>query len=1192
MYLKSIEVHGFKSFANKIRFEFHNGITGIVGPNGSGKSNVADAVRWVLGEQSAKQLRGASMQDVIFSGTELRKPMGSAYVAITLDNSDHKLPVEYDEVTVTRRVYRSGESEYLINSVPCRLKDVYEMFYDTGIGKEGYSIIGQGQIDRILSGKPEERRELFDEAAGIVKFKRRKAAAIKKLDSEKLNLEKVSITLDELEKQVGPLKKQSDVAKEYLEKKEKLKNLDINLFLLDSERMKQEFKSYDEKLSISGTELQSARETYEKTKSEYAAISEAVKALDAEIQAKQKALSESGLMKEKLEGEIKLSGERINSSRKNIELLGEQKLSAQDKKSLQERELERLTVKYSEISEELEKAELENSSRKTSLSGISKDIEELNAAVARDNDEIVRLVKERAAVKEEAGRFDTMLEQAKLRRADVQSQLIRAKTEEEEHEKAMQQLLIELNEINAEILRVDQEVQEREKGLTVFKQQLIDRDNDRQEAYVNYNRQKSKLDAIKNIAERYEGYGESIRRIMEKKDSGNTKVIGVVADILNVDKKYETAIETALGGNIQNIITEDDATAKAMIQYLKDNKYGRATFMPLTTVQGRGEYKRPEVRDEKGFLGIASELVTVNKRYDEVVSQLLGEIVIVDKYDNARNIAKKYNQRLRLVTLEGEYFTPGGLVAGGSFRNTSNLLGRKREIDKLSEDIKKAKAKIDEAEKAIETIKAERTKERAAIEELREKLQELSIRQNTAQVNVDTANERKEASSSDFNKLSLLSDDLERQLDEITGDKESINQKMLESEKREKELNAELIALGEKLNLLRDEHDTGVLSSAELERKLLKLSGEKDYTQRDIERVKTATEGFEREIEELSVRIRNEQKDIENREKDIEELKKTLQASGDVKDDSEEEIRAAREKKDALTGQQDGFFKQSEELQKRISSLERENDRLLAGKERLEEDQEKQINYMWAEYEITFSKAAEYRNEEFKDAGAVKKNIFSLKDQIKALGDVNVNAIEQYKEVMERYTFLKQQHDDLVKAQEVLEGIIEDLDTSMRKQFSEKFAEIAVEFDKVFKELFGGGKGSLELADSEDILEAGIKVIAQPPGKKLQNMMQLSGGEKALSAIALLFAIQNLKPSPFCLLDEIEAALDESNVSRFAGYLHKLTEHTQFIVITHRRGTMEKADRLYGITMQEKGVSILVSVSLSDKEMDEEMGIN
>lgn len=1187
MYLKSIEVHGFKSFAEKIKFEFHNGITGIVGPNGSGKSNVADAVRWVLGEQSAKQLRGASMQDVIFSGTELRKQMGFAYVAITLDNSDHKLPTDYDEVTVSRRVYRSGESEYLINGIACRLKDVHEMFYDTGIGKEGYSIIGQGQIDKILSGKPEDRRELFDEAAGIVKFKRRKAESIRKLEHEQANLVRVNDILSELERQVGPLKEQSDAAKDYLDKKERLKRYDINLFLLDQERMKGELSGYEEKLSTAQSELEKVKDEYEKSRSEFDSLSGQLKELEEEIEKKREALSQTGMLKEKLEGQIRLSREKINSAKENIEILSGQRDTSAERKEQQEKELSRLTGTISELSEGLSRQTAENDEKKEALKTLRDKIEELNRKIAADRDEIVRIVNERARIQEDIGRFDTMLEQTRLRQAELQSQLIKAKSDEAEHEKNMESLYTELNEVSSEILKLDQEIAERDAGLKQYKGKLEQKDQELQEAQLAYHRKKSRLDTMRNIAERYEGYTSSTRRVMEQKDSGNNRIIGVVADILKVDKEYETAIETALGGNIQNIITEDDDTAKRMIRFLKDNRAGRATFLPLTSVRGRGEYKRPEVRNEPGFIGIASELVHVDSKFNEVVSQLLGEILVVDKYDNARNMARKYNQLLRIVTLEGEYFTPGGAVAGGSFQNNSNLLGRKREIDQLTGEIDQARSRIDQANSDIEAIKAERTKERNAIEELRDRFQELSLRQNTAQNNIDSANKRKEELKQDFKTLSLQSDDLVKQLSDIAGDKEEIHLKIEESKQQEKALNEEISALGKELVSHKDEESRQILVTSDMEVKLNTSLRDMEHTRKDAERVSQEIERLTEEISEITEKIRGEEEDIRQREQDIEEINKTIAASGENQDESEEELKEAIGRKDELSRRQAGLFKLSEELQGQISSFDKEIYRLNAQSERLTDEQEKQINYMWAEYEMTLTKAQGYREEELVNPVSIRRNISELKNQIRDLGDVNVSAIEQYKEVAERYDFLKKQHDDLIEAEKTLNGIIADLDTAMRNQFSEKFSEIAQEFDKVFKELFGGGTGTVRLEENEDILEAGIKVIAQPPGKKLQNMMQLSGGEKALTAIALLFAIQNLKPSPFCLLDEIEAALDESNVGRFAGYLNKLTEHTQFIVITHRRGTMEKADRLYGITMQEKGVSALVSVSLIDKDLED-----
>ncbi len=1187
MYLKNIEVYGFKSFANKINFEFHNGITGIVGPNGSGKSNVADAVRWVLGEQSAKQLRGANMQDVIFSGTELRKPMGYAYVAITLDNSDHKLPVEYEEVTVSRRVYRSGESEYLINGISCRLKDVYEMFYDTGVGKEGYSIIGQGQIDKILSGKPEERRELFDEAAGIVKFKKKKAASVKKLESERQNLVRVSDILSEKEKQVGPLKEQSDVAKVYLEKKDKLKSLDINLFLIDSERTKKEMDDYAQKLELAEEELEKARAESDKTNAEYESLSDSIKELEDSIQKKREELSHSGLMKEKLEGSIRLYEEQINSSKNNINTLNNRKKSSEERKTAQEKELEELMAVKLKVEKDFKSIKDQGEDNSENLKSLKQSIEDIEAEINRSKEEVMELVKDRGVVKEDIGRFDTMLEQTRLKKADIQSQLIKAKSEEEEHEEEMKKLYNELNDINALILKLSGEISDKEAYLASFKKKLEDKDNELQEANLNFMRKRSQLESRRNIAERYEGYNSAIRRVMEEKERQGARVIGVVADILKVDEKYETAIETALGGNIQNIITEDGDTAKKMINFLKSTRGGRATFLPLTSVKGRGEYKKSEVRNEKGFIGIASELVKAEKKYDEVISHLLGEILIVDKYDNAKKMAEKYDQLLRIVTLDGEYFTPGGAVSGGYFKNSSNLLGRNREINTLTEEMNEAKKKIGEASKAIEDIKAERTSERNNLENLKNQMQELSIKQNSAELNIESLEKKKDNTKDNFDKLNIMKDDLEKQLKAIADDKENVNRSIAESENREKELNNLIAELGNKLSAVRDEETDFVRDKADIDVKLSKLTAEMDHAGKDVERVKNEIDRLTKEIGEIDEQLDSENAGIKNKEHDISEVRKTIAASADMKDTGEDEINEKLKEKEKLSEKQKGFVKTTSELNDRIVGLEKEVYRLDTQKKRLEENEEKQASYMWSEYEMTLNKAQTLRDESLDDPLTIRKEISSLKAGIKALGNVNVNAIESYKQVKEEYDFLKKQHDDLIEAEKTLNEIIENLDAAMRKQFGEKFNEIAEEFNKVFRELFGGGKGTVELAENEDILEAGIRVIAQPPGKKLQNMMQLSGGEKALTAIALLFAIQNLKPSPFCLLDEIEAALDESNVGRFAGYLHKLTEHTQFIVITHRRGTMEKADRLYGITMQEKGVSALVSVSLIDKDLDD-----
>lgn len=1186
MYLKNIEVQGFKSFANKIDFQFHNGITGIVGPNGSGKSNVADAVRWVLGEQSAKQLRGSSMQDVIFSGTQMRKPMGYAYVAITLDNSDHKLPTDYEEVTVARRVYRSGESEYLINGVSCRLKDVYEMFYDTGIGKEGYSIIGQGQIDKILSGKPEDRRELFDEAAGIVKFKRRKSTALKKLEQERANLLRVSDILSELERQVGPLEKQSEVAKKYLSKKEELKKLDVNIFLIDTEKSKQILSELENKLAVASGDLEKANEDNEKLRSEYSDVENMIAALDEQIEAKRATLSENSLLKERLEGEIKVLREKINSSKISGEHYKNQKQGILNDISEKEAEKGRIIEERKLLDDSTKELISKRDEAKEVLVKLQNEIEELSQSIENYKNRIIEVLNERAVIKTKLGQFGTMLEQTKIRESQIQSRLISAKSEEAEQDELINALTQELNAISTDILSTDQKREEMEGTLGTFRQKLEELDRKQGEAQISYHDVKSRLDTLKNISERYEGYGNSIRRVMEQKDK-TPGIIGVVADIMKVEPKYETAIETGLGGNIQNIVTKDEHVAKKMIQYLKENKAGRATFLPLTTVRSRGEYKKSEVRNAKGFLGIANELVKCKPEYDDVISQLLGEIVVIDNIDNALLLAKEYNYTLRIVTLEGEYLTPGGAFAGGAFKNSSNLLGRKREIDALEIEAKEKldaiKAILDE----IDNTKDERAKLRNEVEELKEKLHDLYIQQNTASLNVDTAVKNKADMVLEHKNLEAEFAQMEAQAKGISNDRNATEAELKKSEELETELENTIRQTGAKLEKLRDEETLKVLESTDLELEVSKVRQKQDFSDQNVNRVTAEIEHLKNELNQIEIEFNKTDEDIKHNENSIIEIEKTIELSIGSTDENEAELKKIIEEKENLTLKQKDFFDKRDKISGLISDLDKEIYRLTSQKEKAELDQENRINYMWNEYEITLSHAAELRDENLEDAPSIRKDIGRLRDEIRKLGDVNVNAIEDYKNLMERYTFTKTQHDDLQKAEADLLGIVEELDKQMRIQFEEKFKEIGTEFNKVFKELFGGGTGTLSLNDDEDVLEAGVNIVAQPPGKKLQNMMMLSGGEKALTAIALLFAIQNLKPSPFCLLDEIEAALDESNVGRFAGYLNKLTEHTQFIVITHRRGTMEKADRLYGITMQEKGVSALVSVNLIDKDLDD-----
>ena len=1184
MYLKSIEVQGFKSFANKIVFQFHNGITGIVGPNGSGKSNVADAVRWVLGEQRIKQLRGASMQDVIFSGTEMRKPLSYAYVAITLDNSDHQLQIEYDEVTVARRLYRSGESEYLINGTLCRLKDVNELFYDTGIGKEGYSIIGQGQIDKILSGKPEERRELFDEAAGIVKFKRRKAAALVKMESEKQNLVRVGDILSELEKQVGPLEKQSETAKIYLKHKEELKNLDINVFLLEHNRLKKQLDEVEEKYRLASGELDESTKEYQGIKEEFERVQEQIEALDESIEKARKTLGEAGLYRERLEGEIGVLKEQINSANGNENHLNNRRMALEEEIANRKKEKQDILDEKTDTDTQVEELAANAEMVRKKLEEIQEEIEKLNTAIENGKNTIMNELNQRATIKSKLGRFDTMMEQINIRKAELNSKLLRAKTDEEEREETIRNLEDVFEKVTDELRSMNEQIAAKELELGEIRQSLTGKDAKLRETQEKYHQQKSKLDALSNLTERYEGYGGSVKKVMEQKEK-EKGIIGVVADIIKVDQKYEIAIETALGGNIQNIVTDDEETAKRMIRFLKENKLGRATFLPLTSIRDPQEFKNPEALNEKGVLGMADELVHVEKKYADVAKAMLGRIVVVDNVDHAVKIARKFQYGIRMVTLEGELLVPGGAISGGAFKNNSNLLGRRRELDELEKKAKELLALIDRINADIEETKNRRNRLRTEAETLRTEIQRKSIEQNTARLNIAQARDRMEEEEEGVQDLRKEVRELETQVAEMNSGKKDIVQELSQSEALEKETNGKIADFQKILEEKRREETevSGQVSAWDL--KVEKMRQTQGFKQANVDRIDGEIERAGKELQEILDALQENARQVEQKQENIEEIRKTIEASFDAESSSEKSLAEDTAKKEELTGKQKNFFQRREQLAEKNSSLDKEVFRLNSAREKLEERIESQINYMWDEYEITLSAAAALRNEEMNDLASMKREIEGLKDKIRKLGNVNVNAIEDYKNLMERYTFMKTQHDDLVESEKALENLIRELDEAMKKQFTEKFAEISREYDKVFKELFGGGKGTLELQEDEDILEAGIRIIAQPPGKKLQNMMQLSGGEKALSAIALLFAIQNLKPSPFCLLDEIEAALDDSNVGRFAKYLHKLTKNTQFIVITHRRGTMEQVDRLYGITMQEKGVSALVSVNLIDKEL-------
>ena len=1184
MYLKNIEVYGFKSFAQKINFEFHNGITGIVGPNGSGKSNVGDAVRWVLGEQSAKQLRGGNMQDVIFSGTENRKPLSFASVSITLDNGDHKLPVDFNEVTVTRRLYRSGESEYLINGSGCRLKDIQEMFYDTGIGKEGYSIIGQGQIDKILSGKPEERRELFDEAAGIVKFKRRKNTTLKKLEEEKQNLVRVTDILSELTKQLEPLEKQSETARVYLAKRDELRELDVNLFLLENEENGKKLKELEQILEQTQKELDKAQNAYDQTKVEYERLEQELESLNARLDELKEQQQENALQKQQYESQRQILEEQILSGRQNCEHYQSRLSVLKDELAQREQQKEELTGQKNDLQTSLKAITEKLHTEEKHLELINVNVEECSNAVEEGKNEIIEILNSRATTKGKAQRFDAMMEQLDIRKAEISQKILRLKSEEAELAEEKNKISLKFNKISDVIQSMNDECVRLEKEIYEIQDQLKKQNSQMEIGQTAYHREASRLESLKNITDRYDGYGNSIRRVMEQK-SREPGIRGVVADIIHVDKDYEIAIETALGGSIQNIVTDNEQTAKRMIEFLKKNRYGRATFLPLSNMNARGGISQKEVLREPGVIGTADTLVQADPEYAGLVQYLLGRVLVVDHIDHAIAIGKKYRHSLRMVTIEGESLNPGGSMTGGAFRNNSNLLGRRREIEELERSVRQLKKELEEMQHSISENRSRRNVLRDTIADIQEKLRQQYIAQNTAKVNLEQLEEKEKEIQRSYLNIDRDQAALRQQAGEIREDHSSIARELEASQRDEKELETFIDTKQKELEEWKEEEASKIKELEQIRLEKSTLEQQQNFLQENLNRLMSETDSFHKEAEELRENLLNSKVEIHEKEQGIQGLKEASGECAKLEEQLQERRENCQKEKEEKTVSHKSFFEKRDHLSEKTTLLDKECYRLKNQAEKLEEQRENQISYIWEEYEITPNNALSYRNETMTDSLVIRQDVSRIKDEIRKLGAVNVNAIEDYKELLKRHTFLSGQYEDIVTAEKTLEGIILELDEGMRKQFTEKFQDIQREFDRAFKELFGGGKGTLELAEDEDILEAGIRIISQPPGKKLQNMMQLSGGEKALTAIALLFAIQNLKPSPFCLLDEIEAALDDSNVGRFASYLQKLTKNTQFIIITHRRGTMNAADRLYGITMQEKGVSTLVSVDLVENQL-------
>ena len=1185
MYLKSIEINGFKSFAHKMIFKFEHGITGIVGPNGSGKSNIADAVRWVLGEQRAKQLRGSKMEDVIFSGTELRKPMGSAYVAITLDNSDHSLPIQFEEVTVARRVYRSGESEYLINGSACRRKDIVELFFDTGIGKEGYSIIGQGQIEQILSGRPEERRELFDEAAGIVKYKKNKLETQKSLEIEQENLVRVTDILTELERQVSPLEKQAERAKKYLYLRDQLKDEDVKLFLFENQNLENELKELETKIQIADHEIKQTKQKLAKAKERYEQQGKFLESLKKDIEKIAEKISDTKITKQRNEGKIQVLNEQINTAHMKESMYQQSKeklLKDLDEKKIQ---LKRFVAETEEIRKEYNAVMTQKIEKENEVSVYQKQIQDLENeqeglrfqmnAAREGHMKVAGAIERSQTVKEQ---LEMRVKALDLQIKELQHQLNVRREEKDSFEQKIRQIKEQKKE-----LQIRQHNARRiEETLILERQQITDEINKKKEKY---HRIRSNYETMRNMAERYDGYGFGIKKVMEQQ-SVITGIIGAVADIIKVEQKYETAIETALGASIQNIVTDTQETAKKMIEYLKKNRYGRVTFLPLDAVKGK-EFIRKEILSQEGVIGAANDLVSYDEKYQDLFASLLGQILVVKDMDAGIRIANKYHHSVRIVTLEGDSLNRGGSMSGGAFKNKSNLLGRAREVKELKQRLLKWMEAINrEEEKYKENEKKIKEYQQNMID-LNKEIQEISLELNTQEMSEAALDTRQ-------GELKLRQEHLLKEKQRLSEEAKSANEEAnrlsdekidLENANRQDEVKIKEIE--GRLEYLRNRAEEHAMEVAQVHMRLSQESQKLEFQENNQERVRMEIKKLEDDYKENQQSATGVNDTVETLYQKISDLKEQCQMmDAQILKDQKRHQMMQEEVKDKEELYR-AILTDREELIERVNSFDKEMYRLENQRDGRKQKKKELLDYMWENYEVTYHQAKQrVQLDKSESLSKIKETIDTIKHQMKDLGPVNINAIEDYKEVSQRYEFMHKQYEDIVTAEEHLRGLMEELEDAMRRQFNEKFKDIRRVFQEVFVELFGGGEARLLLTD-DDVLESGIRIVVQPPGKKLQNMMQLSGGEKALTAIALLFAIQNLKPSPFCLLDEIEAALDDSNVTRFAKYLHKLTKDTQFIVITHRRGTMMAADVLYGITMQEKGISTQVSVNLIENDLDE-----
>ena len=1180
MYLKRLELQGFKSFADKTVLEFMPGITSVIGPNGSGKSNIADAIRWVLGEQSIKSLRGAKSEDIIFAGTQNRKSLGFAEASLVFNNDDGKLPIEYAEVTVTRRLYRTGETGYFINKTPCRLKDILELFMDTGIGKDGYSIIGQGKIDEILSNKSEDRRHIFEEAAGIVKYRTRKEDSEKKLERAKLNLLRINDVLTEVENNMEPLKIQSEKAKKYLDLREELKGIEVGLFLynIDLYKEKLEKLASDEEIMNSTYEEEQKSQT---TKNEQKnRLKTEINSLIEEIESMQNIGFESSNKIEKINSNISVSEERINNIQENNERYQAEIKEVNEKiKDLEEEKKQKLEKKenlYSnkeKFEKELKEKEKELRDLTAKLSDKQLEIENKKKVIEEDTDRKYELQNEINTYDIKAESFD---KNAKAKAEELQltiSELDSSRLKKSDIEQSFLEIENKRNKIKEELSEIESKKIKADSKIKTFETEI---NNLGQTVRI----KESRFKFLEETEKEKEGYTKSVKSLLKSAEANPKLKEGlhdVIANLLKVNKEYEIAIEMCLGAGVQNVVTDNEQVAKKLIDYLRNNNLGRVTFLPISAVKGK-KLEKANLKVD-GVIGIASDLVEYDKKYDGIFKYLLGRTVIVNDMEAGINLAKKNAYAFRIVTLKGDIINPSGAMTGGSVQaKTINILGRSREIEELKVEINKLTSNLKNKEKEKEEYISSIEDLLENIESLELNLQEIDIEYATQKQKVELISENVDKLTTRMNKTKKEIEDIQKQKEELLKNKENIIKELANIENEIEKLNVEVEEFA-KLN----KDDQIYLDNLNMDITNLKISVssfEESEVSIDemMERIDMDIVNSKESIKSKEEQISKNKKEEEELIKQIEEFKeKIIEIKENVKNSGSkiEELKNTKNEKNKAL---EKIEKEIEEQFTRLQDLKEQLVKIDIRKTKMSQDLEEVINKMWDEYELTPNNADGFTKTS--DPTKTQKDVNYLREQIRDLGSINVDSIEEYKKLKERYDFVCEQRLDLENSMAKLRNVISEMISKMKTQFKDKFKIINKNFNEVFKELFGGGKAELILEDENDVLNCGIDIRVQPPGKKLQNMTLLSGGEKALTAIAILFAILKINPAPFCVLDEIEAALDDVNVNRYAEYLKKFAKETQFLVITHRKGTMEVADTVYGITMEENGISKLLSMKL------------